>query len=216
MHTCLKNSGAKIAGYHIGWGYESELKVFRNLNYDVALGVGCGRLLGDSFYGKQAHDQKSDVLIPGGLDFEFKPALHDEITTFINYIKKEGIDLIKDPQAPPSLCYLVNNYEFFKGAKYVWMHRDPLEAAKSFIRLKLRPALACGFRGHITTLKAKAIYEWHEALLEYVFENTQCIKVDMKKFIAGEETKKIEQFLGLELNMDAIDLKRTFEYREAA
>lgn len=212
MHTCLNKSGVKIAGHHIGWKYKSELKVFRNLNYDIALEIGCGRLLGDSFYGKQAHEQKSDILTPARLDLNFNKRLHNYINDFINYTKKEGIDLIKDPQAPPSLCYLVQNYKFFKDAKYIWMHRDPLEAAKSLVRLKLRPELACGFRKHITTSQALAIYDWNEALLEYVALNTKCLKVDMEKFIAGEETKRVEAFIGMKLNMEAIDLNRTFKH----
>ena len=82
--------------------------------------------------------------------------------------------------------------------------REPIEVAKSTVRLKLKNTDF--YRGKFTTRKALEIYERHQAQYAELMPQLNHIKVEMEDFVAKDPyvIGYISDFIGRKLNTDAI------------
>ena len=103
-----------------------------------------------------------------------------------------------------------------RTAKYIWMQRNPLAAAKSTVRMKFRSGKENTgyqvFRRKLTTRKALEIYHNHQQEYERVMPHLKHIKVDLEELKYKDQATidRISEFIGCPLNTDEITLKQTW------
>jgi hypothetical protein len=100
--------------------------------------------------------------------------------------------------------------EIFATAKYIWCRRDPLEAAKSMVRLKL-PRIK-QYRGVLTTKKALKTYELHDKIWEKTLLNLPHIEVHLEHLVLDPkaEGERISEFIGVPLDTSLVAAKETY------
>ena len=213
MFRCLNAS--KFNVYEpalIGGPPPTEDTLFKRYSYHIADDIGVEKL-GN---GKYEYFAKGlfypDVLI-GFLEKRNGVCgkTQNKMQIFLNYLGTHNIELLKNPQLAWSLDEWVKFDPIFANAKYIWMHREPLEVAKSSIRLRLKNVPY--FRGKLTTRKALEIYHNHQEQYGKLMPRLKHIKVQMEDFIAKkpEVIDKISDFIERPLNTTPITLDETWK-----
>lgn len=210
MFQCLEKSGLNPGkkGDLSGFKYKTEHIGFRLCNFLILMSLGYKPLVDDGKGKYQVVDlfsEKPNVLQP------IPYRAQDRMYQFFLQMRDDNIQLLKDPQAAPAMREWISRSKTFANAKYVWMRRDPLKTAKSFVRLKV-PRMP-QYRGLLTTRKAKRIYEDHEMLWGQVLSGLNHIEVRLEDFLTntGREAKRISKFIGRDLDTSLVNKKETFD-----
>lgn len=210
MYQCLERSGfyGDEVKWRSGFKYNTEHLKFRICNFMILMHTGFKPFVGtgkSGFHIIDLFDETPEVTQE--LPYQTKQKMYE----FLAYIKENGINLLKDPQAGFCIKEWIKLSRTFGEAKYVWMRRSSLPAAKSFVRLKV-PRIP-QYRGTLTTRKAERIYKQHEAKWAEAMKEVDHIEVWLEKFLAKteEEADRISSFIGKELDTSLVTKKETFE-----
>ena len=136
--------------------------------------------------------------------------VEEKMQQFLQRAKLDGINILKDPQSAFAMQEWLRFDEMFATAKYIWCRRDPLEAAKSMVRLKL-PRIK-QYRGVLTTRKALKTYELHDKIWEKTLNNLSHIQVQLEHLVMDPETEaeRISEFIGVPFDTSMVTEKATY------
>jgi len=127
-----------------------------------------------------------------------------EMSDCIGMLVYDEVKVLKEPMCLFALPTWIEYYKCFRDAKYIWTRRDPLECAKSWVRLKMR---YFEYRGILTVKLAEKIIRQHEELLEKTMAGVNHIVVWHHDLINDSDKtfKIISDFVGKEVNTESFD-----------
>lgn len=189
----------------------TEHRLWRVANHLLSKHLGAECFLPDSNREKYMADffrGEFDVNTP--LTKEIK----EEMDDFIGLITWQDLKVIKEPNCQIPLQTWINNYECFRNAKYIWTRRDPLEAAKSLVRLKVPNRIDArgivgptGYRGNLKVKTACKLNKYWDGILAKIMPSVKHIEVWHSDLINNpkETFGMISNFLGKEINTEPFD-----------
>jgi len=212
MFRCLQESGFYGGEQNqlAGFPQKTELIDFRICNFHIMYYMGFKPLVT-----KDLKDQKIRVVddlfaeMPTS-DRTLPYGVKERMGALLNSIEKDGINLLKDPQSAFAISEWLKFDEMFANAKYIWCKRDPMETAKSFIRLKI-PRFP-DYRGVLTTRRALKTYELHDKIWEKTLHNLSHIEVYLEQLVMEPEAtaERISKFIGVPFNTSLVTEKETY------
>ena len=213
MFQCLQESGFYGGEQKqlTGTPHKSEHSQWRVCNFFLMYYLGFQPIMTKDFTEQKL--RVVDDFFTGLPDMHRKlpPHVWDKMRVCVNGIKKDRINILKDPQSAFAITEWIRFDEMFTNAKYIWCRRDPLEAAKSMVRLKL-PRIK-QYRGVLTTKKALKVYELHEAIWEKTLNNLLHIQVQLEHLVMEPETQaeRISEFIGVPFDVSLVTEKQTYK-----
>lgn len=217
MFKTLEAAGLRVGECH-GFLYRTENTHWARFNRLLGWKLNGEYLLGKKICTKEVYKiggRRAKLIILDILtnvpNVPLPKELHQIIEKGEDFFSFHQIEVLKDPNMCPLLKYWVEHSDYFKNAKYIWMTRDPLQAAKSLVRMKL-PRWQF-YRKVLTTKKALQIYHYHNNEVAKVMPSVNHIKVkfeDMRDD-TNDQRKKIEEFLGFRPMWELIDHKLTWD-----
>ena len=121
-------------------------------------------------------------------------------------------DVLKNPTVTFALPTM-QTMDYFKDAKYIWMRRDPWDAAKSLVRLKCqKKRVRSMYRGVLTTNMAYQLYLKNDRELQRIMPTLNHIEVQHKDFVNRDKKTfaAVSEFIGTRLNTHLINKKKTY------
>ena len=196
---CLEKSGYNIGKQMLGHKYLSQNTVFRRANRKIK------RLLYEQLVGS-GHDPKKPV--------EIGEPIAEEIKKFWRYATLYKIEVLKDPLFYEifGVYWMVN--PLFREQKFIWTHRDPLEAAKSAVRLKYiknvpeaEPLTSYTVKGRLKT------FDTYENIHATYYNRTDGVNVHFEDLLNDTESvgKELSEFLERPFDTSMISTKETFK-----
>jgi hypothetical protein len=212
VFRCLQESGlyggeqSQLAGFP----QKTELIDYRICNFHIMYYMGFKPLIT-----KDLKDQKIRVVDDF---FSETPAskrtlpygVKERMSALLYTIKRDGIQILKDPQLAFAIKEWLKFDEMFANAKYIWCRRDPLETAKSCIRLKI-PRFP-NYRGVLTTRRALKTYELHDKIWQETLSNLSHIEVHLEHLVLDPqaEGERISEFIGVPFDTSLVTEKETY------
>jgi hypothetical protein len=194
---CLEKSGYNTGKNLFGHKYKSQDKFFRETNRGVV------RLL----YKQLRETSSLEKPIRIG-----KPIV-DEINKFWKYAILYQIEAIKDPLFYEIFGVYWNCSELFRKQKIIWMHRDPVETAKSAVRLKYISNVPPHetLTSYTVGARLKKIYDYNN-VHEMYFSRSNGINVYFEDLLSDPEKVKYEMsgFLGRGFDTSLIAKSETY------
>ena len=210
MFRCLQESGfyGGEQRHLTGLPYKTEHNMYRVCNFLIMYYLGFQSIsakqykkqtLVDDLFVDKPEEEKS---LPHGV--------RRKMQQFLQLIESDGVNILKDPQSAFAMKEWLKFDEKFAHAKYIWCRRDPLEAAKSFVRLKI-PRIP-QYRGVLTTKKAMKTYALHDKIWEETLHDLSHIQVDLEQLIMETETtaERISEFIGVPFDTSLVTEKATY------
>jgi len=199
LTMCLKNSGYKIGKHMLGHKYPSQDRMFMTINREIK------RLL----Y-KQLLESKQSLDKPIVIG---KP-IHDEINKFWRYAALYRIEAVKDPLFYEIFGVYWNASEIFRDQKFIWTHRNKMDAAKSAVRLKYmagvpekEPYTSYTTKGRLKRLEA------YDNIHKIYFDKCNGINIEFEDIVNNplKVKEQLSKFLGKTIDTSIIDEKETYQ-----
>jgi hypothetical protein len=179
LFKCLEKSGYRVGTRLFGHKYKSQDFVFRDINREIY------RLIVDLL-----NDRTSSAPLV------INEPIIKKMREFWRYALLNRIDIFKDPLLYQIFGAYWNADESFRSQKFIWTHRDPLETAKSTVRLKCISNIpekgACFTVGkHLKWLSGyNNIHETYrpqcdgiDVYFEDLLNNTRNVKEELSEFL---------------------------------
>ena len=195
---CLEKSGYNIGKKLFGHKYKSQDVVFRGYNRRVK-----------ELLIKQLLKTKN-LKQPIAPDGEIQATIAD----FWKYAALWNIEVLKDPLFYEIFGVWWNVSSVFRDQKFIWTHRNPMDVAKSAVRLKyLRgvPELE-----PITSYKVMGILKFYEAyqnIHEVYFPKCTGINVYFEDLLNDTQAvaDELSEFIGRKFDTSLISKKETYK-----
>jgi len=211
MVKCLEKSGYNLGPekHLTGAQYKTENNQFRVCNFLIMYYSGF-KSISKQQYNEQIYTDDFFVGIPeNGKKIPF--GVKQQMRRFVNYAKSNNIEVLKDPQSAFAMQEWMEFDQIFQNAKFIWMKRDPIEAAKSFIRLKI-PRIP-QYRGVLTTTKALKTLKLHDQMWGKILKNKEHHIVWLEDLLNFPKITQelLSQFLGRKFDISMIDASMTYD-----
>jgi len=194
---CLEKSGYNIGEKVYGHKYKSQDGAFRFSNRKIM------RLLCEQL---KHHNPKKPVSI--------SEDMADEVKKVFRYVMLYRIDVLKDPLFYELLgIYAAVNPGLFEH-KFIWTHRDPLETAKSAVRLKYMSGVPeLEPRSNFTVNRGLKRSDAYNAVHETYRPKCDGIDVYFEDLLNDTQSvsRKLSNFLGREFDASMISKHETFK-----
>jgi len=211
MVKCLEKSGFNLGPekHLTGAQYKTENNQFRVCNFLIMYYMGFqsiskqrheGQVFTDDFFIDTPNNNRQ---LPFGVK--------QQMRRFVNYLKENKVEVLKDPQSAFAMKEWLKIDQIFRNAKFIWMKRNPMEAAKSFIRLKI-PRIP-QYRGVLTTRKALKTFQLHDKMWEELLKDKDHCVVWLEELLNFPDTVGyfLSEFLGRDFDNSLIDRSMTYE-----
>jgi len=211
MFRCLQESGfyGGEQKHLTGLPYKTEHNMFRVCNFLIMYYSGFQSISVKKYKQQQLVD---DFFVDTPKEKKILPyPVRQKMQQFLQRIESDGVNILKDPQSAFAMKEWLKFDEMFANAKYIWCRRNPLEAAKSFVRLKI-PRIP-QYRGVLTTRKAMKTYALHDNIWEETLHNLSYIQVDLEQLIMDTKTtaERISEFIGVPFDTSLVTEKATYK-----
>jgi len=129
------------------------------------------------------------------------------------YIILYQIDALKDPLFYEIFGVYWNVSPIFRKQKFIWTHRDPLEAAKSAVRLKQLKNVPEGPLTEYTVQARLKKIDGYNQVHEHYFPKCDGINVHFEQLLSDPDKIGLElsDFLGREIDMSEVNPKETYK-----
>ena len=141
------------------------------------------------------------------------------INDFFNYCSVQDIDILKDPHIWTIFNALYAYSEEFRHAKFIWTQRNPLEIAKSQVRLHRQFNMPpVEENGKITVKGALRAYkDFEQIFYKYRFKlRSLIVRFDDLVYNPKAIQPMISGFVGKDLDISEISPEETFRHRRVA
>jgi hypothetical protein len=135
----------------------------------------------------------------------------EQMRKFVSYAKENNIEVLKDPQSAFAMKEWLKFDQMFQTAKFIWMKRNPMETAKSYIRLKI-PRIP-QYRGVLTTKKALKTLRLHEKIWGELLKNKEHCVIRLEELLNFPDSTGhyLSEFLGRDFDTSLVDRSMTYD-----
>lgn len=195
---CLEKSGLNIGKNLFGHKYKSQDVIFRKHNRNIK------QLLYE-----QLAREKPDLKKP----IEIGKPIQDEVNKVWRYVLLWHIEVLKDPLFYEIFGVYWHVSKHFREQKFIWTHRDPLETAKSAVRLKYLSNVpgAEPYTSYKTLGRLKKI-DTYNLIHEQYFPKSDSINVYFEDLLHDTQgvSEKVTNWLGREFDVSLVSRNDTF------
>jgi len=191
LFKCLEKSGLfggtkeQLYGHH----YKSQHKEFNDINKQILLWA-----------------MQKDMTVPVR-KWQIPEQIHPILNELGREMEKQGINIVKDPQAGPVMQLWIDIVPYFQKPKFIRIEREPLEVGKSCIRLWMD-------QGWIKKTKVQDVverYKFENKLWDLTCEPYETLRLQYKDlFNMNGKKDEISEFIGMEFDTSLIDPEKTF------
>jgi len=196
---CLENSGYNIGKRAFGHKYKSQDGVFGYANNEIFSSL---------------KDQLKGRVVDINKPIEVTEDIAKLVRSVFQYAQLYKVDVLKNPWFHNLIgIYAAVNAEFFDH-KFIWTHRDPLERAKSEVRLKYMRSVPPG--NSFKNYKVKKLMRWdyeYQDVHSLYFNKRNGINVYFEDLLNDTQSvsRKLSNFLGREFDSSTISKHETFK-----